>query len=181
MSAYLRLNDPEYLQGLWRLDGNALDSSRHGRHGAWSGTPTYANGPFGHQVADLNGTDMKIACSDIGTIRTVAFWCKPDTTTEELVLLSAGNDIMVSGGTITYAGVTATSTYVNGKLTTTLAAALWQHVVAVLSVDHAASSYEIGWDGTNYGAAEHCMHRAYSVALTGDEVSALHLMEQGDF
>jgi hypothetical protein len=173
-----RLNDPKHLKLCIPGNGHVQDTSRYGLHGTWSGTAAYVAGPYGRQVADLNGTDTKITAGNIGTIRTVAFLVKPDTTTEEFVLLSTGNDIMVSGGTVTYAGVTASYTYVNGVATTTMVAGVWQHVVCVLSADHAASAFAIGTDGTNFGAGDFGDVRAYNVALTGDEALSLFRMRR---
>lgn len=175
MSATRRLFDPRYLKGYWPLNSTADDLSGYGSNGTWSGTTAYAAGPFGKTVADFNGTNGKVSVGDIGNIQTIAFWTKPDTTTEEFILIDTGKDIMVSGGTITYTGVTADSTYVNGELSTTLAAGLWQHVVCVLSAANDANTFQIATDGTNFGASEMANVRAYSTALSGDEAKALFL------
>jgi hypothetical protein len=125
--------------------------------------------PYGGYATQYNGTDEKSTAGDVGTVRSVSFMVRPDSTgavTEEIILLSTGNDIMVSGGTITYAGVTASATYVDGVATTALAAGKWQHVVCVLSADHAASAFAVATDGTNFGAISIDDVRTYSTALT---------------
>ena len=125
--------------------------------------------PYGGYATQYNGTDKKSTAGDVGTVRSVSFMVRPDSTgavTEEIILLSTGNDIMVSGGTITYAGVTASATYVDGVETTALVAGKWQHVVCVLSADHAATAFAVGTDGTNFGAISIDDVRTYSTALT---------------
>ena len=125
--------------------------------------------PYGGYATQYNGTDEKSTAGDVGTVRSVSFMVRPDSTgavTEEIILLSTGNDIMVSGGTITYAGVTASATYVDGVETTALVAGKWQHVVCVLSADHAATAFAVGTDGTNFGAISIDDVRTYSTALT---------------
>ena len=125
--------------------------------------------PYGGYATQYNGTDEKSTAGDVGTVRSVSFMVRPDSTgavTEEIILLSTGNDIMVSGGTITYAGVTASATYVDGVATTALVAGKWQHVVCVLSADHAATAFAVGTDGTNFGAISIDDVRTYSTALT---------------
>ena len=125
--------------------------------------------PYGGYATQYNGTDEKSTAGDVGTVRSVSFMVRPDSTgavTEEIILLSTGNDIMVSGGTITYAGVTASATYVDGVETTALVAGKWQHVVCVLSADHSASAFAVATDGTNFGAITIDDVRTYSTALT---------------
>ena len=177
MSAHRRLSDPKFLVAHFPLNNHARDVSGHGNNGTVTGA-TYIEGPFnGRSVMRSDGTDDKVACGNIGTVRTIAFWVNPDTTTEELILLVAGSDIMVSSGTITYATVTASATYVNGELSTTLVADVWQHVVCVLSADVAASAFGLANDGTNYGDCDLADVRAYNVALTGDEIQAVMQMD----
>ena len=99
----------------------------------------------------LDGTDDKLDAGDIGTITEISAWIRPSTTTEELFLVDAGKDIMVNSGTITYTGLTATATYVDGEAGTTLAAGKWSHVVCQFSATD-ANNMELGNDGANYGA-----------------------------
>ena len=104
------------------------------------------------KALSFNGTDEKVDFGDLGTIRTVTFAINPSTTTEEILLLDTGKDIMVSGGTITYTGVTATDTIVDGVSSTSLVANKWQVVTCVLSADVDANNFEVATDGTNFGA-----------------------------
>jgi len=131
-------------------------------------------GPYGGYATQYNGTDEKSTAGNVGAVRSISFIVKPDTTTEELVLLSTGNDIMVNSGTITYTGVTASATYVNGVASTALVAGMWQHVVCVLSANHTASAFALATDGTNFGAISATDVRIYSSALTNLQAADLY-------
>ena len=99
----------------------------------------------------LDGTDDKLDAGDIGTITEISGWVKPSSTTQELFLVDTGKDIMINSGTVTYTGLTASATYVNGTAGTTMVAGKWQHLVCQFTaVD--ANNMELGNDGTNYGA-----------------------------
>jgi len=99
-----------------------------------------------------NGIDEKTSFGDIGLIRAISLWVNPDTDTEELVLIDTGKDIMVSGGTVTYTGITASATYIDGEPGTTLAAGTLQHLVCVLDADVDANTFQLATDGTNFGS-----------------------------
>lgn len=133
------------------------------------------DGVGGGMATEYNGTDERTDCGDIGTIRTIAFWVNPATNTEEIVLIDTGVDIMVNAGTITYTGAVASATYVNGVVSTTLAADLWQHVVCVLDDDTAAGVFALAWDGANYGAVVLDTVMVFDTILTNLQASDLHV------
>jgi hypothetical protein len=125
----------------------------------------------------LDGVDDRIDYGDLGNIRQISMWIKPGTTTEEIVLVDAGNDIMVSGGTVTYTGLTAAATYVNGVASTTLVAGLWQHLVCQFTqVD--ANNFELGTDGANFGDIDVRRLRAHADVWTADEVALVYAREE---
>lgn len=156
------------------LPGNshADDVSGYGATTTYNGS--YADGAFnGHTVFSHDGTNDTCDAGDIGTIRTIAFLVNPGSTTEELILIDTGKDIMVSSGTITYTGVTGSVTYVDGERSTTLVANKWQHVVCVLSADVDANNFQTATDGTNYGDVDMSHVRAFDFVPTDDEIVAL--------
>lgn len=175
------------LKGSWlnaRASG-AVDYSYAGNDGTVSGQPIFTDS----NGISLDGTDDKIDFGDIGNIAEIAMWINPGSTTEEIILVDAGNDIMVSAGTVTYTGLTATATYVDGAASTTLAANQWQHLVCQFNVID-ANNFELGTDGANFGDIDVRDLRAYSTARTADQIkidylagvpdSSLVLSMQGD-
>jgi hypothetical protein len=121
---------------------------------------------------EYNGTDEKTDFTDIGNVRSIEMICKPSTTTEELLLLDTGKDIMINGGTITYTGLTADATYIDGVATTT-AAATWQHMVFVLNAATDANNFEVATDGANFGNIQVQEIVCYSSVLTQIQVNDL--------
>jgi len=169
-----RLNSPKTLVAAYPLNGHARDVSGYGNHGTWGAGAVYAAFLKNSLSAgSFNGATASILCGNVGTVRTLAFWAMPSTPTEELIMLDAGKDIMVSAGVVTYAGIAATATYVDGLLTTALADMSWQHVACVLTADCAAADLRLGTDGVDFGAGRIAGVRTYNVALTWDEVLTL--------
>ena len=168
---------------LWLMDAvNAKDLSHAGNGYDATGTGLVAaddivDGPYnGGNALQFNGTDEKLDCGDCGAaVRSIEMLVNPDTTTEELLLLDTGKDIMVSGGTVTYTGVTGSATYVDGVATTTLAAGKWQHLVCVLSAAVDANNVEVAYDGTNYGAISVAKMSLNSAALTNLQAADMAL------
>lgn len=119
----------------------------------------------GHIAIQFNGSDEKVDFGDAGEIRSIEMWVKPATTTEELVLVDTGKDIMIDSGTVTYTGLTATNTFVNGVDTDTMVAGEWQHLVCVINADTDANNLELANDGTNYGQIDVSSFRTFSTAL----------------
>jgi len=127
------------------VDGSGRDRSRYAT------TVTPSGGIVLGSRMTLDGTNDKLDAGDIGNIVEISAWVKPSSTTQELFLVDTGKDIMVNSGTVTYTGLTATATYVNGVAGTTLAAGVWQHLVCQFAVTD-ANNMELGNDGSNYGA-----------------------------
>jgi hypothetical protein len=107
--------------------------------------------PLGYGT-QYNGTDERTDFWYLPNVRTISLWVNLDTTTEQVIRLSAGNYIHVVAGVVTYVGVAASATYVNGAATTAIAASFWAHLACILSADHDASALSLAYDGANYGA-----------------------------
>jgi hypothetical protein len=150
----------------------AADESGYKHPTTYNGT--YGTTPWGHTSLVLDGTNDVVSVTEtIGNLTTVAFHVKPTTDTEQLIRIATGKTITVSGGTITYTGVTAAATYVDCAASTTLVAGAWQHVVCVLSAAHEGAQFAAGYDGAAYGEGQMANIRAYAYAMTLDEACAL--------
>ncbi|MEA3495203.1 MAG: hypothetical protein U9R42_04120, partial [Bacteroidota bacterium] len=78
---------------------------------------------------EFDGTNDYV---DIGTgptiVKTVEFWVNPATTTEDCIDLNGSEYIEISSGTLTANGFTSPTIYVNGAVSTSVSASVWQHV-----------------------------------------------------
>ena len=150
---YKRRLDQDDWDALYASDiGTELYGRHHGTHSNLVAATDIVKGIAGGSAIEFDGINQVIAFGNLNDIRTISMWFKPVTNTEELVLLDAGNDIMINAGTITYTGVAASATYINGELTTTGLTGMWNHLVSVLSADFAAADFELATDGANFGA-----------------------------
>ena len=118
----------------------------------------------------FDGGADTINFGDVGIIRSISMWTKPNSVTEEFLLVDTGKDIGISSGTVTYVGLTATDTFVDGVSTTTLVADRWQHLVCVLNADVDANNLEAATDGTNFGNVAISDIKIYDRVLTNLQV-----------
>jgi len=164
-----RLGVPDDNLRLW--DDGTGDLSRYAR------ARTLVGGVIVGNTMSLDGVDDRIDYGDIGNIRQISMWVNPGSTTEEIVLVDAGKDIMVNAGTVTYAGLTASATYVNGVASTTLVAGLWQHLICQFTtVD--ANNFELGTDGANFGDIDVRRLRVHADVWSADEVALVYAREE---
>ena len=113
---------------------------------------------------------------DIGTgptvVNTVTFWVNPDTTTESIIDLNGSAYISVSSGTLSATGFTSPTIYVNGKVSTTLAASSWQHVAVTTATSLNATDLDLGrLELTDDFAGYIDDVKFYTSALTTDQIS----------
>ncbi len=135
-------------------------------------------GVAGGRATRYNGTDEKTSMGDVGTIRAVALWVYLDTTTEEIFKTAAGRDVMANAGTITYAGLSAEATYVDGVAGVIVSADFWHHLVCIFDADEAADAFELATDGANFGALVIDSVRLYSAALTNLQATDLYARQR---
>lgn len=75
-----RIQNPKYLVGHWKLNGNARDLSGYGNNGTFN-TPLYTENQFGKQAGDFNGAGW-ITCSNDRAMKsltkniTICFWTR---------------------------------------------------------------------------------------------------------
>jgi hypothetical protein len=100
----------------------------------------------------FDGSDDYVTVSNsVGNIKTVSFWVKPITTSEQFIDLNGSAYIQSSSGTISATGFTSPTIYVNGKVSTTIEANKWQHVVVTTNTAVSGSAIKIAQISTNFG------------------------------
>jgi len=106
--------------------------------------------PVSGRIISLDGTDDRYDYGDLGNIQAIALTINPFDTTQQIVQIDTNKYIHLDSGTVTYVGLTAVATYVEGVATTTMVAGKYQRLVCVFE-QVAASNFELGWDGTDFG------------------------------
>jgi len=130
----------------------------------------WTSGKFGTAI-DFNGTSTYIdGFGAIGNIKTVSFWIKADSLTEEVMDLNGAQTITISAGTISANGFTSPTIYVDGKVSSTLPDTNWHHIAITTDTDVDASAVVIGKVGTDYFAGTLDNVQLYAYARTADEI-----------
>ena len=171
-------------------DGTLTGNGTH----AWTGTAnasssTCTNGTDGMlngatwQSEDLcisgkclyfNGASRVTVGTSTSGVRSISFWVKPTSVaTVGLIDLDGGTSkISVSSGTISTAGFTSATIYVNGAVSSVLTANVWQYVTVTSTADITASAIKIGYNNTSYLNGFMDEVKFYNYALTAAQVSA---------
>ncbi len=140
--------DTTGLVGAWVMtpqNGLIKDLSDKVNDGTITGGPTIETRLLGDFMR-FDGVDDFIDIGNTGqTIKTIAFWVNPTTITEDIIDLDGGtHTIEVASGTLTATGFTSPTIYVDGAVSSSLAAGLMQRVVITTDTGFAASDLDIG-------------------------------------
>ncbi len=114
--------------------------------------------------------------STISGVKTVAFWVKPGSTTDNFVNLASGIYINASSGTISATGWTNPTIYVNGVQSSTITSGTWQHVVVTSNTGISADAFEVGRANGSYAANNTQMAevRTYNRTLLTNDITTLY-------
>lgn len=170
------------LVGYWKFDessGNATDSSGLANMLLNNGTTTFVTGKFGNAANPSTNTKFFSTSTAISSVKTVAFWINPTTTTSSPIDLNGTQTITVSSGAITANNFTAPSYFVNGSSGSTLVAGVWQHVVVTTTASFNTGSMTIGKVGSNSLSGSIDEVRFYNRALSPSEVQQLYNFTPG--
>jgi hypothetical protein len=183
--------------GHWNLDqcqgSQAYDASMFANHGiiteggagtnvgvgtcGGSAGTMWADGASGKFNASLefDGTDDYVDIGDTGftAVRSVSFWAKPDSTTQEFLQLSATDTVAVSSGAISVGGFGTETIYVDGRQTTAFPDTNWHHITVISDTDITANDMDLGRISTNYGAGLLDDIRIYNYALSPDQIKII--------
>lgn len=156
----------------------SLSSIEDLERSGWSvaSAPTLLSSPYGTAL-DFDGTDDSFTNTQHAneTVKTVIFWAKPDTTTEQFVDLDGNtNYIHVSSGTLTATGFTTPTRYVNGVAGTTMTADTWHMVAVTTGTAVTTTSIKIGTDGSAFGDTSLKNLMMFDRALSATEISDIY-------
>jgi len=134
------------------------------------------------RATSFNGTDEREDMGDIGLVKTVVHLVNPGSTTEQFTQLDAGKSIDLSGGAVTYTGITASATFVDDEASTTVVADRFQLIVSTFNTAIVSADFSVAYDGTNFGAIKSSVVGVFSDELTQLQVTDMNrLIRQGTF
>jgi len=134
-------NEPGIIAG-WHMRpaGGVIPDIVGASDGAIVGAPINEQGILGDRLL-FDGVDDYINAGNVGTIKSVAFWTKPTTNTEDFLDLDGGtHTVEVAAGVVTATGWAAPTIFVDGVATTALAAGLRQRIVVSTATAFAANA-----------------------------------------
>ncbi|MEM7827041.1 MAG: LamG-like jellyroll fold domain-containing protein, partial [Candidatus Aenigmatarchaeota archaeon] len=130
--------------------------------------PTWVNGKFSYGL-QFDGINDYVDCGDVGTVKTIEFWIKTNTLTEDILQLNSSVNVSVSEGTISANGFSSPTIYVNGAEGSTLTTQ-WSHVAITTNSGINANEVKLGAVGTSYFNGTIDEVRIWNRVLTTDEI-----------
>jgi hypothetical protein len=158
------------------------DSSGYGFHGTLGATvstgtddPTWASEDLciSDKCLSFDGGDYISLDTTVPDVQTVAFWVRPQSTTQVFLDLDGGSHkIEATSGTITATGFS--NVYVNGVRSTTIQENTWQHIVATTGTSFNASGVTLGKVSTSYFTGFIDEFRLFSTAKSANQIKGLY-------
>lgn len=145
-----------------------LDASTAGNNGnAYTG-----------RTMSFDGVNDVITIGNTGqSVRTVVMWVYPSTTTQSFCQLTAsgGVDLKITSGTLSGAGWTSPTYYVNGAAGSTgITANVWRMVAVTSATAVTASDVRLGLDNTTYYGGRLSNVIFYNVELSAAQIAELY-------
>ena len=174
-----------------RMTGISADLSGKGKDGAIVGKPMAGQSLLG-RFLQFDGTNNYINSGNVGSIKSIAFWMNPDSTTEDIVDLDGGtHTIEITAGTLSATGFSSPSLYVNGALGSSVVAdapqfigvstatgisataLLWGLLAGKIIGEFVASSEEkdANWFAEQYALGQRALWKSNPVDITGNVTS----------
>lgn len=125
-------------------DVNSDRSSSAENNGTINGAAYNTSSKFGANAMSFDGINDYVNLTTTGVTQTISLWVYPHSTTEELIVLNSTAYINISSGTVTTAGLTSPTIYVNGTETSSISANQWSHITITTTAPINANSVRIG-------------------------------------
>lgn len=111
---------------------------------------------------------------NVGNIKTVSFWIKPNSTTQSIIDMDGTKNIDISSGTVRANNFTSPTIYIDGTEKTIFPDTNWHYVTVTTDTAVNASAFYIGKISTNYFNGQIDDVRLYSRALTASEIKRIY-------
>jgi hypothetical protein len=175
------------LVGHWTLDGNDVvwgdtsteikDVSGYAKHGNFSNnlsTGSTTVGRIGQGIV-FNGTSDSVSLGSVyNGVKTVAFWVKPNSTTQSIIDLNATATVDINAGTVRGSNFSTPTVYVDGAATTTFPDTAWHHIAITTATGINASAAYLGLISSTYFGGTLDDIRFYSTEFTATQVADLY-------
>lgn len=174
------------LVGHWTLDGNDViwgdtsteikDVSGYAKHGNSSNLAAGSAvvGRIGQGLV-FNGTNDSVSLGNVyNGVKTVAFWVKPNTTTQSVIDLNATATVDINAGTVRGNNFATPTVYVDGVATATFPDTGWHHIAITTATGINASAAYLGKIASNYLGGTLDDIRFYSNELSLIQVADLY-------
>ncbi|NTV30970.1 DUF2341 domain-containing protein [candidate division WWE3 bacterium] len=123
----------------------------------------------------FDGTnDVVTTATTTSGVKSVAFWVRPSTTSEQYIDLNGSAYIQSSSGTVSATGFTSPTIYINGQPGTTISANRWNHIVVTTNTGINSTAFKIGQISSNYGQGFFDEISLFPSVLSAGEVKALY-------
>lgn len=163
--------DPN-LMGAWDMvpaAGVVTDSSGKGNNASIRVGCTTDRDHFCEHI-NLDGIAGYIFPGSIGSIKTISMWLRPDTWSEKIFRLQIGGArAAITAGTVQTLDMTGVTIYVNGVVSSTMKARVWQHLAITFDAEN-ANNFDIGYNGVGFFSGRIGPTRVWSTALTAAQV-----------
>jgi len=174
------------LVGHWTLDGNDVvwgdtsteikDVSGYAKHGNSSNLAagSATAGRIGQGIV-FNGTSDSVSLGSVyNGVKTVAFWVKPNSTTQSIIDLNATATVDINAGTVRGNNFSTPTVYVDGAATTTFPDTAWHHIAITTATGINASAAYLGKIASSYFGGTLDDIRFYSTEFTATQVADLY-------
>lgn len=123
----------------------------------------------------FDGTNDNVTvASTVSGVKTVSLLVRPTSTTTNIIDLNGTASIMASAGTISATNFTSPTIYVNGAVSSTITANVWQLVTVTTNTAISASAIKIGRISSSYFTGQIANVQLYSDVLTATEIARLN-------
>ena len=154
------------------ISGNSNTGTLGSSASSDSADPSWATGKFGKALSFDGSNDYVDRGTGPTVVNTVEFWVNPTTTTEYPLDLNGTAYVWLNAGTVTAQGFTSATIYVNGVVSSTVSAGVWNHVAVTTATSLNATDLDIGrieGVGNHEGKIDEV--RIYNYARTASQIA----------
>jgi hypothetical protein len=132
---------------------------------------------FTARALDFDGVNDQVTIGATSqTIKTLIFYANPGTTTQPFMQLQSTGAVRIeiSGGTLSATGFTSPTLYVNGAVSSTVAASSWQMIAVTSETGVSASNVLLGRQNSTFYNGSMSGVKMFTTALSAGQIAELY-------